>query len=198
MQQTAEVSTRNKILETALRLFSREGYLGATTREIAREAGIAEVTIFRHFSSKERLFEEVLGTQTFLPTLRGLLLDIKDMPYRESMAVIARSFLATLAVRKDTIMIMQREMRRYPEKIQKIYHTFIDELVGALASYFAGLQEKGVLREFDTELAARSFFGMFFSFFNAEEIMLRKKYRHVDTDKAVETFVDIFVRGTTR
>ena len=48
--------TRDKILEAALFLFSKKGYLGATTKEIAKEAGIAELTLFRHFASKEKLF----------------------------------------------------------------------------------------------------------------------------------------------
>ncbi|MGE5799532.1 MAG: helix-turn-helix domain-containing protein, partial [Syntrophaceae bacterium] len=41
--------TREKILDASLRLFSDKGFLGATTRGIARRAGVAEVTLFRHF-----------------------------------------------------------------------------------------------------------------------------------------------------
>ncbi len=199
MQQDEETcSTRDKILETALRLFSKEGYLGATTREIAREAGVAEVTLFRHFPSKETLFEETINANSFLPALKGLMPGIRQMPYGEALAMIAKSFLEILALRKDTVKIMQAEMQRYPEKIQKIYHAFIDEMVNTLASYFGEMHGKGSLREFDTELAARSFFGMFFSYFNAEEILLRKNYRHIDADKTVREFVDIFVRGTLK
>ncbi len=199
MQHTDETcSTRDKILETALRLFSKEGYLGATTREIAREAGIAEVTLFRHFPSKEKLFEETISANSFLPALKGLMPGINKMPYAEALALIAKSFLEILTLRKDTIRIMQAEMQRYPGKIQKIYHEFIDEMVKTLASYFGEMHRKGVLRKFDTELAARSFFGMFFSYFNAEEILLRKNYRHIDADETIREFVDIFVRGTLK
>ncbi|MBE2888363.1 TetR/AcrR family transcriptional regulator, partial [Geobacter anodireducens] len=53
-------ATHERILETALGLFSTRGYLGATTREIARQAGIAEVTLFRHFPSKVKLLEEAI------------------------------------------------------------------------------------------------------------------------------------------
>ena len=57
----AQQSTRERILETALHLFSTKGYLGATTKEISAESGVAEVTLFRHFPSKEILFEEMLA-----------------------------------------------------------------------------------------------------------------------------------------
>ncbi|NJD54393.1 MAG: helix-turn-helix transcriptional regulator [Candidatus Methanoperedens sp.] len=41
--------TEQKILEAALRMFAREGYDGATTRRIAEEAGVSEMTLFRKF-----------------------------------------------------------------------------------------------------------------------------------------------------
>lgn len=191
-------STRKRILETALRLFSKEGYIGATTRGIAREAGIAEVTIFRHFPSKEKLFEEVLSTHSFLPALKDLLPEIRKMPYEKALAMIAKKFLETLVKRKDIIRITHSEMQRYPGKIHKIFHSFIDEIVEAIALYFKELQAKGVLREFDAEFGARAFLGMFFSHFNAEEILMRKKYRHIDAGRTIEEFVKIFARGTLK
>jgi len=63
--------TRETILAAALRLFSQRGFLGATTRRIAGEAGVAEVTLFRHFGSKEKLFGEVIRVYSFLPTRKG-------------------------------------------------------------------------------------------------------------------------------
>ncbi|MFO0754569.1 MAG: TetR/AcrR family transcriptional regulator [Thermodesulfovibrionales bacterium] len=199
MRQTDEASsTRERILETALRLFSKEGFLGATTREIAREAGIAEVTLFRHFSSKERLFEEVVNTFSFLPALKGLLPEVKELPYQEALGVIAKRFLETLTLRKDLITIMQREMQRYPEKVREVYHAFIDEIFKIIASYFSEMQRKGQLRDFDASFAARAFLGMFFAYFNAEELLQWKLYRHSDADATIREYVDIFARGTLK
>ncbi len=190
--------TRDKILETALRLFSKRGYLGATTKEIAKEAGIAEVTLFRHFPSKEKLFEDVLNTYSFLPILKGLLLELSKMPYEKALTIIAKRFLATLDSRKDMIHIMHSEVHRYPEKIHKIYHGFIDETIKTLASYFHKMHQKGILRKFDTESGARAFLGMFFSFFNAKEFYMYKKHRDIDTDKTIKEFVGIFLGGTLK
>lgn len=52
--------TRKRILTAAVRIFSRDGFQGATTREIAREAGVNEVTIFRHFRTREELLHSTL------------------------------------------------------------------------------------------------------------------------------------------
>ena len=51
--------TRKRILTAAVRVFSRDGFQGATTREIAREAGVNEVTIFRHFRTREELLHSM-------------------------------------------------------------------------------------------------------------------------------------------
>ncbi|MBO8156879.1 MAG: TetR/AcrR family transcriptional regulator [Bacillaceae bacterium] len=48
--------TSEKILEAAREVFVREGFLQATTQEIAKEAGVAEMTVFRKFSTKKNLF----------------------------------------------------------------------------------------------------------------------------------------------
>jgi len=191
-------STRDKILEAALKLFSQKGYLGATTKEIAKEAGIAEITLFRHFPTKERLFEEVINTYSFLPALKELMPEIARMSYEKALAEIAKRFLETLSSRKDLIQIMHSEMHRYPEKIHMIHNSIIDDVIKTLASYFEKLKTKGVLKDFDSELGARAFLGMFFSYFNAQELKMRKKYKGDDTEMTINEYVNIFVNGTLK
>ncbi len=189
-------STRDRILRASLKLFSEKGYLGATTRAIAREADVAELTLFRYFSSKEKLFEEVINTYSFLPRLRELLVEIAEKPYRDALIIIATRFLELLNKRKDLIRIMHSEMQRYPEKIQKIHDSLINETLRLLSGYFAELQKKGVLRKFSSEYAARAFLGMFFSYFYARDIKMLTRYKEDDTRKIVRAYVDIFINGT--
>ena len=49
------IENRNKILHAAARVYAVHGWRGATTRRIAEEAGVNEVTLFRQFGSKEAL-----------------------------------------------------------------------------------------------------------------------------------------------
>ena len=196
--RTVSLTTRDKILEAALKLISKKGYLGATTREIANIAGIAEITLFRHFPSKERLFEEVLNTYSFLPVLKSLMPEIAQLAYEQALTIIAKRFLETLYSRKDIVQIMHSEVQRYPEKIHKIYHTFLDEMIRTLASYFDELAGKGIVRQFDTEIGARAFLGMFFAYFTAREFHMFRKFKPADTDRIVEEFVAIFTMGTLK
>lgn len=52
--------TRNNILVAARELFEKKGFAATTTREIAAQAGVSEVTLFRHFSTKRALFDQTL------------------------------------------------------------------------------------------------------------------------------------------
>ena len=52
-------ATRQKLLRAALDLYTTIGFRGTTTPAIATRAGVAEGTIYRHFTSKEHLLNEV-------------------------------------------------------------------------------------------------------------------------------------------
>lgn len=49
-----------RILEAAARVYSETGFRGTTTRRVAQEAGVNEVTLFRHFGTKEALVKAAL------------------------------------------------------------------------------------------------------------------------------------------
>ena len=188
--------TKEKILDAGLSLFSKKGYIGATTKEIAKKAGVAELTLFRHFSSKERLFEEAIKRRSFLPTLKGLLPELKGLEYTDALIEIANRYLERLSERRDLIKIMHSEIHLYPSKVREIQQKFVGEIVGTLASYFRGLQERRILKDFDPELGARAFLSMFFAYFTSQEFMGDKKQRFSDKDEVVGEFVKIFVSGT--
>lgn len=50
------LSTKDKIIKASIEVFSIKGYAAATTLEISKEANVSEMTLFRHFKTKENLF----------------------------------------------------------------------------------------------------------------------------------------------
>ena len=52
--------TRDRILQATLRVYAESGFRGATTRRVAQEAGVNEITLFRHFGTKEALVKAAL------------------------------------------------------------------------------------------------------------------------------------------
>jgi len=73
----AKAETRDRILSVAGRLFRERGFAATSTRDLAREAGIAAGTLFNYFPSKEALGAAILaeglarGEETFLAEQRG-------------------------------------------------------------------------------------------------------------------------------
>ncbi|HTX52835.1 MAG TPA: helix-turn-helix domain-containing protein, partial [Candidatus Baltobacteraceae bacterium] len=55
---------RQQIINTAAELFSRKGFSGTTTREIARSIGASEATVFKHFATKEALYDAIIEAKT--------------------------------------------------------------------------------------------------------------------------------------
>jgi AcrR family transcriptional regulator len=53
--------TKRIILDAALKIFAKEGYNSATTRNIANQSGFSEITLFRKFETKEKLFKEAMS-----------------------------------------------------------------------------------------------------------------------------------------
>jgi AcrR family transcriptional regulator len=191
-----KADTKERLFDASLKLISEKGYLGATTREIAQEADVTELTLFRHFGSKERLFMEVLSKYTFLPKLKELLPELEHLSYDDALRLVANKFLLTLKQRKPMIKIMYSEVNLYPEKIRQIYNKFITEIRMTLASYFASQQKKGVLRKVSPEVAARTFLGMLFSYFRTEEMMKGTDIARNKMEKDIRELVDIFIHGT--
>src|SRR5689334_13240558 len=77
----APTETQRRILAAALELFAENGYAATSTAAIAKEAGVAEKTIFANFATKERLFEQILN-----PTALEILLPEALGGVRETLA----------------------------------------------------------------------------------------------------------------
>ena len=52
---------RRQLIEAAIELFSRKGFAGTTTKEIAAAAGVTEAIVFRHFANKQELYSAILN-----------------------------------------------------------------------------------------------------------------------------------------
>jgi AcrR family transcriptional regulator len=194
-----KTDTSKRLLEATLKLISEKGYIGSTTREIAQEAGVTELTLFRHFGSKERLFEELLKSYTFLPRLKEMLPELDGLSCEDSLRLIATRFLLSLKERKSMVKIMYSEVTIYPEKIRVVYTKFVDEMRTTLANYFKDLQDRGILRrDISPDTAARMFMWILLSYFRAEEIMQPEGMKKKMMERHILEMIDIFMSGTVQ
>ena len=106
--------TRRRIIDAANALFGRIGYRRATTRAIAAEAGVNEVTIFRHFGSKKNLLHACIEhslAHTFPATFEHLLTG----SYADDILAMARAQVADMQRGADALRILMCDAAEAPE-----------------------------------------------------------------------------------
>ena len=86
------VARRQAVLDSACRAFTRSSYRGATTAEIAREAGITEPILYRHFGSKRDLYLACLD-ETWRSFREGAEKALADDPER-CLGAVADAYMA--------------------------------------------------------------------------------------------------------
>jgi len=192
-----EDSTKKKLLEATLELISVKGYLGATTREIASLAGVSELTLFRKFGKKEKLFEEMLETYTFLPQLRNLLEDIYEMPVQEGLSTVGTEALKTLQERRRLVQILLSEVSHYPQQVRKIYQFMIDNLARMLEGYLLYRKGHGEVKNLDMDFASYAFLRALFMTFVHECIIREEELSLKRIESDVHRLVEIFLYGIT-
>lgn len=191
------MATRKKIIEAAFEMISSKGYQGATTREIARLAGVAEVTIFRHFTNKETLFADVLKSFSAIPTLVELLPTLKKMNYEDGVKTLTIRFVARLEELRDWIRILNTEVGYAPEILQEQYNGFMNQVFTILTDYFDAVYDRGLLRaDLEPLYAARAFHSLVFGFFHVEGLLGVKSGLVEKNGAMIDVFVDMFCRGT--
>ncbi|HEU4950088.1 MAG TPA: TetR/AcrR family transcriptional regulator [Candidatus Deferrimicrobiaceae bacterium] len=103
-------TTRSRaILATASRLFAKKGYSQATTAEIAREAGVAEGTLYHHFGSKDGIFLTL-----FDETMEGFLSGIEEIlaggrTGREALSALVRFHFGYVSRHREQFLILLRD-----------------------------------------------------------------------------------------
>lgn len=106
-RKLAAPERREALLEAALPLFARHGWLGTGTRELAAAAGVTEPVLYRHFADKEALFLAVLerATERLEQVLRRHVAGEKGAAAR--VAALANALGEILGARLDDLRVLE-------------------------------------------------------------------------------------------
>lgn len=196
----AVAQTRRRIMDAALEVFLRDGYVGAKTDEIAAAAGASKQTIYKHFGRKENLFEQIvldrLGGvgQIFQDAMRELA-DTSDV--EATLRAVAREFVHTLtqpsSLRVRRLVIA--EASRFPSLGRAYFEAGPERVHAALSSCFEQLTDRGLLRTAEPLLAANHFTWLVISIpvnkvmFCGDDIHFRPEELDHWADEAVRVFL---------
>jgi AcrR family transcriptional regulator len=185
--------TRRRILEAAERIFSRDGFQGATTREIAREAQVNEVTLFRHFRTRDDLLRETILYRSIAPEelLNSKASWKNDLPNQLEQYV--RKYYALLLEREALVRAVVGEGRLLPPAVRQAVLDKMVPMRAALIERLQAAQKVGCIRQ-DVDLGC------------AVEILRDAVHtgmlRHTmygtggySVDTYLRTLVDVFIQG---
>ena len=146
-------STKKRLLAAAEFVFSRDGFQGATTREIARQAGVNEVTLFRHFRTREELLRATLAHGC--TTLEALVQPDEVWKDRLSdrLERYVREMYSAIRQREAIARAFVSEARALPESIRSALHEFMLKTKTGFVSKLKEARELGLVRK-DVDLSA--------------------------------------------
>ena len=102
---------REAIMRAATKVFARSGYFNSKVADVAREAGVADGTVYLYFKSKEEILRSIFERNTGEAVRAGReeLAKIEDP--REKLRRIARHHLERLGADRDLAIVFQVELR---------------------------------------------------------------------------------------
>jgi AcrR family transcriptional regulator len=185
------MSVRDQLLQAAARIYAEAGYRGATTRRIATAAGVNEITLFRHFGSKDALIREAI-VRAGTSELPDLLPEHPRDPARE-LREWAGTHLTDLRERRALIRTCMGEIAEHPG-IFPSDNSPTALAARALSRYLRRLREIGMAKApFNEVAAAAMLMGALFADAMGREIM-PDIYRN-DPDEALDEYIRLFLRA---
>jgi AcrR family transcriptional regulator len=185
------MSVRDQLLQAAARLYAEAGYRGATTRRIATEAGVNEITLFRHFGSKDALIREAIARAGASPVVELLPQSPRD-PFKE-VREWAKTHIATLRERRSLIRTCMGEIEEHPG-IFSGENSPPTQAAKALCHYLRRLRETGLAKaQFDEVVASTMLMGVLFADAMGRDIM-PDLYRN-EPEHALDEYVRLFLRS---
>jgi len=191
----AKKDTKIRILDAALALISKDGFKATTTKAIAEVADVNEVTLFRNFESKEKLFLAVIDREAMV-RFDIIKHDIEPSGNLvEELAMIGTFMTKSMVGKANIFKLMVIEVNRYPEIFDHIRAVPMAAIT-MLEKYFDKAKEKGLVRkDIDSEVMAVTFFSYLFRIlvttaFLGDDIFMKR-----DRDDGMRQFAEIFVNG---
>ena len=182
---------RERLLDAAARVYAETGYRGATTRRIAQEAGVNEITLFRHFGSKTTLILEAVRQANLRSDGPAIPTTTED-PAAELRSWV-RDELTHLTQLRSIIRTSLGEVEERPEIIPLISEKPRGVILG-LTAYLEQLQQEGrASPDFDARTAALTFFGSLFADAMGRDVM--PELYHESMAESADRYATVFLRA---
>jgi AcrR family transcriptional regulator len=162
-RRVSRIARRDLLLEAARETFLAKGYAGAAVRTIAERAGVTEAMVYRHFSSKEELFDEAIAEplEHAVTHILDVALDPEPgngiVDVRERAISTIGDLLGAMQEIAPTLGVL---FAADAERGHTLYRERLQPAIDAVRDVTAANLPLWTHREFDSDLIARIAFGI--------------------------------------
>ena len=192
---------RSQLIEVALDVFSRQGFRGATTKEIAAQAGVAEGLIFRHFPSKEALYTAVLDSRLSSPEEQKWLAEIRALMDRDDDEGVFRSMIRHTIERytrdpRFERVVLFAALEGHELGLARLGET-VDPQILSIIDYIARRQKAGALLQCEPNRIQLAVDGMA-HFYGTVTQIFRIPIPRVPDEETVQVFTRLAMHGVSQ
>jgi AcrR family transcriptional regulator len=145
--QQRSLDTRERLVEAALQVFASHGFEGATTREIARRAGVALAALPYHFTTKEALWraaaDRIFGL--LAATFRKRLEELESVDLRTRLRLLLRDFVLFAASHPELHRFMLQEGTGRSGRLEWLVETHVHPIFAFVRAQVAEAEALGIV-----------------------------------------------------
>jgi AcrR family transcriptional regulator len=194
-----EPGTRERILDTALKLVGAQGLTALSMDDLATQAEVSRATLYRLFPGKAALFTSLLHQYSPLDPVSNLLSTKHDETPEILMPEIARTvyrtFYGTGESRVGVLRALFFEISSLAPDTSEAVHEVLRTMVGSLVMYLLEHMHAGRLRQMNPVLALQSFVGPIFFHLMTRPLAEQVLGFDIDGEQAVTLLAENWLRA---
>lgn len=185
-------SKKEKILQTALELFTEQGFKATTTKEIALKSGVAEGLIFYYFKDKNELLHQLTREFSFIETISKEIKELSVLEPHQALIKIGHFYSDFLSQNKNFLFFIWSPEMIQSKEVSKEVVELIQSLFSQISMHLARAVKKSV-NEQSIQIAASMYLSTLFTHFIVE--VRTSENLHQDTQQYIESVVDLILKG---
>ena len=188
---------QKKIIEVAITSFAEKGYSNTSTSEIAKKAGVAEGTIFKHYGTKENLLLSIMVPflKDFFPTmvdeLIGELMNDK-YSFEEFLRALVTNRSAFLSENREIFQVFIKEMFYKEELRNELLPNVLEIGSNHLIKVIEVFKQRGEIKDISNEVILKMLITVIGGMFISNFVLLNK---HSISENEIEEVVLFILNG---
>ncbi|MCM3078733.1 TetR/AcrR family transcriptional regulator [Brevibacillus invocatus] len=198
-----EMTEKQKsILRASIKLFAEKGFHASSTSEIAKEAGVAEGTIFRHYKSKKDILLAVVAPVLVKFAAPFLLKDVREIfkeqavkPFDEVATELFRNRLDLVLKNDKTIRILLQEAFFHDEIREALIATVFKDIKELVYKLIEDKMDAGELRPLPPQAVFRSILQSMIGLVMFRQVLDAEEFSEYSDEEQIGFTVDILMNG---